>query len=292
MKIKKAIFPVGGLGTRFLPATKACPKEMLTLVDKPLIQYAVEEAVSAGIEEIIFITSIHKRSIEDHFDNNYELEDTLFKKGKHEILNIVKEIAPKNLQCIYIRQKEPLGLGHAVLCAKRLFKDEYFAIILADDLIYNNKKSCLMQMMEVHERYNSGVIAVQEVPLHTVNQYGIVNVHKNNSISSLVEKPKPEETESNLAVVGRYILHSNIFDYLEKQEPGSGGEIQLTDAIQSSLECSTIFSHSFYGTRYDCGDKLGFMIANYEYSIRHPILGNEFKKYLELNCSKEAVDIG
>jgi UTP--glucose-1-phosphate uridylyltransferase len=282
MRITKAIFPVGGLGTRFLPATKAAPKEMLTIVDKPLIQYAVEEALAAGIEEIIFVTSIHKRSIEDHFDKNYELEDTLMKKGKYELLEIVKNIVPDNLHCVYVRQKEALGLGHAVLCAQKLIaKDEHFAVILADDLIYSKSAGCLTQMVNFAKQKLGGVIAVQNVPKSTVDQYGIVGVSKDNTIVDMVEKPDPSETNSSLAVVGRYILHSDIFTYLRDQKAGVGNEIQLTDAIANSLGINKVYAYEFSGKRYDCGDKLGFMIANHEYAKRHELLGESFCKYLD-----------
>lgn len=282
MKITKAIFPVGGLGTRFLPATKASPKEMLTIVDKPLIQYAVEEALAAGIEEIIFVTSINKRSIEDHFDKNYELEETLMKKGKDELLEVVKNIVPDDLYCVYVRQKEALGLGHAVLCAQRLIgTDEHFAVILADDLIYSKGAGCLTQMVNFAKQKSGGVIAVQNVPKSTVDQYGIVGISQENLIVEMVEKPDPSETNSSLAVVGRYILHSDIFTYLRDQKAGIGNEIQLTDAIANSLGSNKIYAYNFSGKRYDCGDKLGFMIANYEYAKRHELLGESFCKYLD-----------
>ncbi len=278
--IRKAVFPVAGLGTRFLPATKASPKEMLTVVDKPLIQYAVEEAIEAGISELIFVTSTHKRAIEDHFDKSFELEYQLEKKQKLELLELVRNIVPNDVQCIYVRQKEALGLGHAVLCAKRLVGDEDFAVLLADDLIASDKEGCLSQMVAQYKYQHCGVLAVQEVPKEDTHQYGIVEVHADNSIQSIVEKPDPEEAPSNLAVVGRYILPASIFEHLEKVKPGAGGEIQLTDAIAAQIKKGRMIAHTFSGERYDCGDKLGFLIANYEYACRHPVLGAGFKAYV------------
>ncbi|MDA7742108.1 UTP--glucose-1-phosphate uridylyltransferase GalU [Francisellaceae bacterium] len=278
--IRKAVFPVAGLGTRFLPATKASPKEMLTVVDKPLIQYAVEEAIEAGINELIFVTSTHKRAIEDHFDKSFELEYQLEKKQKLEMLELVQNIVPKHVQCIYVRQKEALGLGHAVLCAKRLVGDEDFAVLLADDLIASEKEGCLSQMVAQHQYQGCGVLAVQKVPKEDTHQYGIVEVQADKSIQSIVEKPDPAEAPSNLAVVGRYILPASIFEHLEKVKPGAGGEIQLTDAIATQIKTGRVIAHTFSGERYDCGDKLGFLIANYEYACRHPVLGAEFKSYV------------
>ncbi len=279
--IRKAVFPVAGLGTRFLPATKASPKEMLTVVDKPLIQYAVEEAIEAGVNELIFVTSTHKRTIEDHFDKSFELEYQLEKKQKLDMLEMVRNIVPKHVQCVYIRQKEALGLGHAVLCAKRLIGGEDFAVLLADDLIASEGKGCLSQMVDQHRYQRCGVLAVQEVPQKDTHQYGIVEISADKSIQSIVEKPKPEDAPSNLAVVGRYILSASIFDHLEKIKPGAGNEIQLTDAIAAQIKAGRMISHIFEGQRYDCGDKLGFLIANYEYACRHPGLGKAFREYVK-----------
>jgi len=282
--IRKAVFPVAGLGTRFLPATKANPKEMLPVVDKPLIQYAVEEAIEAGITDLIFITGRNKRSIADHFDKAYELEDELEKKNKTEMLDVVRNIIPVNVTCIYIRQPQALGLGHAVLCAKAAVGKEPFAVLLADDLIHNNKKNCLSQMVEIYEAHKSSVIAVETVSRGETKNYGIVSLDKTkdslNRIKSIVEKPSPEKAPSNLAVVGRYILTPAIFDLLESTKKGAGGEIQLTDAIAELLKKESVYALKFEGTRYDCGSKLGYLQANVEYGLKHPELSKEFSEYL------------
>ncbi len=282
--IKKAVFPVAGLGTRFLPATKANPKEMLPVVDKPLIQYAVEEAVAAGITELIFITGRTKRSIEDHFDKAYELEAELEKNKKLAMLSLVQGILPAGVSCIYIRQAEPLGLGHAVLCAKPVVGDQPFAVLLADDLIDGRNKSCLTQMIELHSRYNCGVLAVETVPKEDTNKYGIVVTQpiepRVGKVNSIVEKPKPEVAPSNLGVVGRYVLPPEIIPLLEETQRGAGGEIQLTDAIAKLLTRKTVLSLEFEGKRYDCGSKLGYLQATVDYALKHADLKEEFDTYL------------
>ncbi len=291
MKITKAVFPVAGLGTRFLPATKASPKEMLTVVDKPLIQYAVEEAIEAGIKELIFVTSTHKRAIEDHFDKNFELEYNLEQKGKLELLETVRNILPAGVNCAYVRQKEALGLGHAVLCAKPLIGNEPFAVLLADDLIDNvDGKGALSQMMNQYYYQKCGVIAVQNVPKKDTGSYGIVKTRADQSIEAIVEKPSPEKAPSTNAVVGRYILPGEIFDYLETISKGAGGEIQLTDAIAKLIERQRLVAHNFEGTRYDCGDKLGFLIANFELATRDKLLGKKFMEHVQLMLGANAVN--
>jgi UTP--glucose-1-phosphate uridylyltransferase len=287
MKITKAVFPVAGLGTRFLPATKASPKEMLTVVDKPLIQYAVEEAIEAGITELIFVTSTHKRAIEDHFDKNFELEYNLEMKQKKELLEIVQNIIPAGVNCVYVRQKEALGLGHAVLCAKSLIGHEPFAVLLADDLIDNKPaKGALAQMTQQYYYQKCGVIAVQEVPKEDTGSYGIVSTRDDQSIKAIVEKPKPEKAPSTQAVVGRYILTHDIFTHLETIPKGAGGEIQLTDAIAELIKSQRMIAYKFEGTRYDCGDKLGFLIANFELAKRHEVMGKAFLKHVNSSLSK------
>ena len=283
--IRKAVFPVAGLGTRFLPATKANPKEMLPVVDKPLIQYAAEEAVAAGIEELIFVTGRNKRSIEDHFDKAYELEAELEKSKKSQMIEVVRNILPKGVSCIYIRQAEPLGLGHAVLCAKPAIGNEPFAILLADDLIDGGEKGCLKQMVDVFSHYNTGVIAVQPVPKEDTDKYGIVEVKPIDDrvakIQSIVEKPKPDVAPSNLGVVGRYILPGDIMGILEKTARGAGGEIQLTDGIATLLNRQQVLAYEFQGKRYDCGSKLGYLEATIEYALKHKELAADFSAYLE-----------
>lgn len=283
-KISKAIFPVAGLGTRFLPATKASPKEMLPIVDKPLIQYAVEEAIAAGITELIFVTSSSKRAIEDHFDSNYELEAKLAEAGKNDLLQIVKNILPKGVSCIYLRQPDTLGLGHAILCAQPLIDNEAFAILLADDLI-DSSVSCLKQMLAVYQAKKNSVIAVQAINPQASNQYGIIGYktkeNRLSQIESIIEKPSVKEAPSNLAVVGRYILTPTIFPYLEKIQPGKGGEIQLTDAIAHLLSDEPMHAWEFEGTRYDCGSKLGYLQATLAYALKHPETKKEFRHFLE-----------
>lgn len=283
-KIRKAVFPVAGLGTRFLPATKASPKEMLTVVDKPLIQYAVEEAVEAGIEQLIFVTGRNKRSIPDHFDKAYELEAELEAKGKDKLLQLVKNIVPDHVTCIYLRQAEALGLGHAVLCAKPVVGEEPFSVILADDMIINDN-GCVNQMVQSYASHASSILAVQQVEKDETDKYGIVSLKEKNDdegfISAIVEKPKPAEAPSTLAVVGRYILNPRIFHYLENTQKGAGGEIQLTDAIAALLAEENVYAYEFDGIRYDCGSKLGYLQANVELGLTHPEVGEEFKQYLD-----------
>lgn len=284
-KIRKAIFPVAGMGTRFLPATKANPKEMLPIVDKPLIQYAAEEAVNAGIEELIFITGRSKRSIPDHFDKAYELEAELEANGKTIMLDVVRNILPSGVTCIYIRQPQALGLGHAVLCGKPVVGNEPFAVILADDLIDSQSHGCLKQMVDIYERENSGVIGVQKVPQEKVGSYGVIAGDEVSDhlwrISEIVEKPKPEEAPSNIAVVGRYILDASIFDILENTDTGSGDELQLTDAIANQIKSRSVYAYEFEGKRYDCGSKLGYLQATVEYGMKHAEVGDDFTDYLK-----------
>lgn len=284
-KITKAIFPVAGLGTRFLPATKANPKEMLPIVDKPLIQYAVEEAVAAGITELIFVTNSSKRAIEDHFDSNYELESTLQERGKHELLEIVKGILPDGVSCAYIRQKSPQGLGHAVWCAKQLVMNEPFAVLLADDLIDGGDYPCLAQMVDKFAEQQASIVAVQKIEASETNKYGIVDVASSENafmaIQGIVEKPQPKDAPSTLGVVGRYILTPRIFTLLENTHKGSGGEIQLTDAIAKLLKEEPVYAYQFTGKRYDCGSKLGYLEATVAYALKHPELASDFKRSLE-----------
>ena len=280
--IKTAVFPVAGLGTRFLPITKASPKEMLPVVDKPLIQYAVEEAVEAGMTQMVFITGRNKRSIEDHFDKAFELEQELESRGRTALLESVRNIVPKHVSCIYVRQPEALGLGHAVLCARPVVGDEPFAVILADDLI-DGKPTTLEQMVDVYAQQQRSVLAVQRIPREESNKYGVIRgkslgdkLHK---LDGIVEKPRPAEAPSDLAVVGRYILTGKVFDFLERIGKGTGGEIQLTDGIAQLLMHEDVFALEFAGTRYDCGSKLGYMMANLVYGMRHPEVGAEFSAF-------------
>ncbi len=287
MKVLKAVFPVAGMGTRFLPATKANPKEMLPIVDKPLIQYAVEEAIAAGIKEMIFVTSSAKRAIEDHFDKNYELECELEKKGKKDLLELVRNILPNGVSCAYVRQPEALGLGHAVLCARPLIGDEPFAVILADDLIDGHGLGAMAQMTQVYESHRCSLLGVEEVSAEDTDKYGIVKTsvmdERLSRVERIVEKPKPADAPSTLAVVGRYVLAPRIFDFLEKTERGAGGEIQLTDAIAALLREEQVLAYRFSGRRYDCGSKLGYLEATVEYALKHPELSDEFRKYLKNN---------
>ena len=284
-KIRKAVFPVAGLGTRFLPATKANPKEMLPIVDKPLIQYAAEEAEMAGVEELIFVTSSSKRAIEDHFDKNYELESELEKKGKDDLLEIVRNVVPPNITCVYVRQAEALGLGHAVLCAKPVVGNEPFAVILADDLIYTDENCVLGQMISAFDDHNCSILGVEEVPQDETDKYGIVDPEESDGrithVKNIVEKPAPADARSNLAVVGRYILTPAIFSHLENIPRGAGGEIQLTDAIEKLLHDEQVLAYRFEGRRYDCGSKLGYLQATVEYALKHPELRDDFLEYLE-----------
>lgn len=285
-KVTKAVFPVAGMGTRFLPATKANPKEMLPIVDKPLIQYAAEEAIAAGITELIFITGRTKRSITDHFDKAYELETELEKKRKTEKLQIVREIIPGNVTCIYIRQAEPLGLGHAVLCAKPVVGNSPFAVILPDDLIDDGGRGVTKQMVEKYQQQIKSVIAVENVPKEDTSKYGIVETSSTDdaslfNINSIVEKPEPKKAPSTLGVVGRYVLSPEIFSCLEETPKGAGNEIQLTDAISLLLKKESVFAYEFEGKRYDCGSKLGYMQASVEYALKDPDIKEAFKTYLE-----------
>jgi UTP--glucose-1-phosphate uridylyltransferase len=281
-RVRKCVFPVAGMGSRFLPATKASPKEMMPIVDKPLIQYAVEEAVAAGMTDMIFITGRHKRAIEDHFDKAYEVEAELAARGKLDLLELVQGIIPKHINCIYIRQPEPLGLGHAVLCAEPVVNDEPFAVILADDLI-DGEPAVLKQMAEVYERHQCSVLGVEEVPREHTRQYGIVKTDGGEPgvVSAIVEKPQPENAPSTLAVVGRYILSPTIFHHLAQVQAGAGGEIQLTDGIAAMMQEEKVLAYRFKGKRYDCGSKLGYLQAMVEYGKKHPETGAAFAAYLK-----------
>jgi UTP--glucose-1-phosphate uridylyltransferase len=285
-KIRKAVFPVAGLGSRFLPATKAQPKEMLPVVDKPLIQYAVEEAAAAGITEMIFITGRNKRAIEDHFDKAYELETELEAAGKDALLESVRNAIPKNISCIYIRQSAPLGLGHAVLCARPVVGDEPFAVVLADDFmaVGEGERPVLAQMVDIFAREQCSLLAVQDVPRAYTKHYGIVSVtpyrEKLELVGGIVEKPAPEKAPSTLAVVGRYILTNRIFNFLEDLEKGAGGEIQLTDGIARLMDAERLLAYRYNGTRYDCGSKLGYLKAAVAIGCKHAEVGAEFSNYL------------
>jgi len=283
-KLKKAVFPVAGFGSRFLPVTKASPKEMLPIVDKPLIQYAVEEAAAAGITEMVFVTGRNKRAIEDHFDKAYELETELERKGKDVLLEKVRSVLPEGVRCIYIRQPEPLGLGHAVLCAQAVIGDDPFAVLLADDLIDANPPA-MARMAQVFEREGASLLGVEEVPRDQTQSYGIVTIDRMNGdlarIHSIVEKPRPAEAPSNLAVVGRYVLTPRIFELLAGLTPGAGGEIQLTDAISELLVHERVLAVRLPGKRFDCGSKLGYLEATVAYGLRHPEIGEDFARYLK-----------
>ena len=280
-----AVFPVAGRGTRFLPATKASPKEMLPVVDKPLIQYAVEEALAAGAHTLVFITGSSKRAIEDHFDTDPELEAVLQEQGKKELLDALHGILPSSATCVYIRQPAPLGLGHAVLCARPVVGDQPFMVHLADDLI-SGEVPCLKQMVEVFAAHRGSVIGVQNVPRGDTDKYGIVSVERQAAprvgrMSHIVEKPKPDKAPSNLAVVGRYLLMPEIFEDLAMIGKGAGGEIQLTDGIARLLQRQPVFAYEFEGKRYDCGSKLGYLQATVEFGLVHPSLGRDFRAYLK-----------
>ncbi|HEY4541857.1 MAG TPA: UTP--glucose-1-phosphate uridylyltransferase GalU [Noviherbaspirillum sp.] len=285
-RVTKAVFPVAGLGSRFLPATKAQPKEMLPVVDKPLIQYAVEEAVAAGITDMVFITGRNKRAIEDHFDTAYELENELESAGKTALLDLVRNAIPKNINCIYIRQSAPLGLGHAVLCAKPVIGDDPFAVLLADDLmdVDQGVAPVLAQMTEMYAQEGSSLLAVQDVPRAETKQYGIVSVspykERLERVHGMVEKPKPEEAPSTLAVVGRYVLSNRIFEFLENLGQGAGGEIQLTDGIAQLMDAERVLAYRYEGRRFDCGSKLGYLQASMEIGKKHPEIGPAFIEYL------------
>lgn len=285
--IQKAVFPVAGLGTRFLPATKAAPKEMLNVVDKPIIQYAVEEAYAAGIRHMVFVTGRSKRSIEDHFDTSFELEHELESAGKLELLEVIRSIKPDDMVCSFVRQPRALGLGHAVLCAQPLVGNEPFAVLLADDLMvgHNGGPNVLTQMVKAFEQTQSSILAVQEVPLEQVSRYGIVAGTEVQGaltkVARIVEKPKPENAPSQLGVAGRYILKPRIFDEIRNLPKGVGGEIQLTDAIASLLQYEAIFAYAYEGKRYDCGSKEGFLQATVELALQHPGVGAAFRNYLK-----------
>lgn len=282
--IRKAVFPVAGLGTRFLPATKANPKEMLPIVDKPLIQFAAEEAVAAGIDVLIFIIGRNKSSIPDHFDKAFELEANLEAGGKQEMLDIVRNILPSHIDCVYIRQAEALGLGHAVLCAQSVVGDEPFAVLLADDLIDAGERTCLSQMVDVYSHHHCSVLGTEQVPHETVNRYGIIDssptAERLSRVNAIVEKPAIDKAPSNLAVVGRYILTPRIFKLLEQTERGAGNEIQLTDGIAKLLKEETVLGYEFEGKRFDCGSKSGYLKATVEFALQHPDLRQEFETYL------------
>ena len=283
-KIRKAIIPAAGLGTRFLPATKAQPKEMLPIVDKPTIQYIVEEAIASGIEEILIITGRNKKSIEDHFDKSVELEMELEKHNKNELLELVQDIS-EMVDIHYIRQKEPRGLGHAIRCAKTFVGDEPFAILLGDDIVYNPEKPCLKQLMDCYNEYKTSILGVQTVPEEDVNKYGIVDgiqiEDRVSKVKGLIEKPSIEEAPSNIAILGRYIVTPRIFDILDNTAPGKGNEIQLTDALLQLLKEEAMYAYNFEGRRYDVGDKLGYLQATVEYALRKPELREGFIEYLE-----------
>ena len=282
--VRKAVFPVAGLGTRFLPATKASPKEMLPIVDKPLIQYAVEEAVAAGIDTMIFVTSRTKRAIEDHFDKAYEMETELAMRGKTEVLKILQDVVPSNVTCVYIRQAEALGLGHAVNCAASVVGDEPFAVVLADDMIDDGARGCLKQMVEIYDEWQCSILGTEKVHPSETASYGIVDAQTIRpglaKLDGIVEKPKPEEAPFNQAVVGRYILTPGIFERLNNVKRGAGGEIQLTDAIAMLLKDEPVLSFEFEGKRYDCGSKLGYLMATVEQGLKHDELRESFKAYL------------
>jgi UTP--glucose-1-phosphate uridylyltransferase len=284
-KLRKAVFPVAGLGSRFLPVTKASPKEMLPIVDKPLIQYAVEEAAAAGITEMVFVTGRNKRAIEDHFDKAYELETELERKNKGVLLDMVRSVLPEGVRCMYVRQAEPLGLGHAVLCAQPIIGDEPFAVLLADDLI-DAHPPAMCRMAEIFGETGASLLGVEEVPRSQTQSYGIVTVDKMQGdtarIHSIVEKPKPAQAPSNLGVIGRYVLTPRIFAILADLAPGTGGELQLTDAISALLAHESVLAVRLPGKRYDCGSKLGYLQATLEYGLRHPETGEQFARYLKL----------
>jgi UTP--glucose-1-phosphate uridylyltransferase len=283
-KLRKAVFPVAGLGSRFLPVTKASPKEMLPIVDKPLIQYAVEEAAAAGITDMIFVTGRNKRAIEDHFDKAYELETELERKSKGELLDMVRSVLPEGVRCIYTRQAEPLGLGHAVLCAQNVVGDEPFAVILADDLM-DSQPPAIARMAEIFASERVSLLGVEQVPRDQTQSYGIVTIDAMAGdvarIRAIVEKPKPADAPSELAVIGRYVLTPDIFGLLSQLTPGAGGEIQLTDAISQLLSRERVLAVRLPGRRFDCGSKLGYLQATLEYGLRHAEIGEDFARYLK-----------
>lgn len=286
-QVRKAVFPVAGLGTRFLPATKASPKEMLPIVDKPLIQYGVEEAVAAGVETLVFIIGRTKNAIADHFDKAYELEAELEARNKTDLLKVVRGIVPNGVECVYVRQAEALGLGHAVLCARPVVGEEPFAVILADDLIEEDPREggALSQMARHFNKYQCSILGVERVPKSDSDKYGIVHplpfANRLNNVDGIIEKPKPENAPSDLAVVGRYILTPRLFDLLAHIPRGAGNEIQLTDGIAALLHEEQVLAYEFSGRRHDCGSKLGYLVATIEYGLRHPELGERFRAYLQ-----------
>ena len=284
MKIKKAVFPVAGLGTRFIPATKAMAKEMLPVVDKPIIQYAVEEAFAAGIEHIVFVTGRGKKALEDHFDRSFEIEHTLKEKGKDDLLKQIQELVPTTGTIIYTRQNQPLGLGHAIWCARDIVGDEPFAVLLADDLIQTDKP-VLSEMVKKFDRLRASMAAVMEVEKDQTDKYGILDAQKVENdivrINDMVEKPKPEEAPSNLAIIGRYILTPKIFKYLGEGKKGAGGEIQLTDAMKTLLKEQPVYGYKFEGKRFDCGDKAGFQMANLAFSLERPDMRDKLIKFIK-----------
>lgn len=291
MSVKKAVFPVAGLGTRFLPATKASPKEMLPLIDKPLVQYVVEEAVASGIEQILFVTGRGKRAIEDHFDISFELESLLREKGKDDLLKEVRGIA-EMVNIFYVRQKEALGLGHAILCAREFVGNDPFAVLLGDDII-DAEKPCLAQLLDVYKKYRGTVLALEQVPLENISSYGCVQANKISErvfeVTDMVEKPKREEAPSDLAIIGRYVLTPEIFPILEEQTPGKGGEIQLTDAIRKLSSEEAVYGCKFNGIRYDCGDKLGFLKATVDMALKREELNGDFETFLRTRLALNIV---
>jgi UTP--glucose-1-phosphate uridylyltransferase len=283
MKVRKAVIPVAGLGTRFLPASKAIPKEMMTIVDRPTIQYIVEEVVASGIEQVILVTSEGKSAIENHFDYNFELDTILEQRNKHELCKEVRKLS-ELIDIVSVRQKKPLGLGHAIWSTRNVVGDEPFVVLLGDDLVLS-KTPCTKQMLTLYEEYHNPIIAIEKVPLEEIHQYGVVEGKEIRDhifqIDRLMEKPAPGTTESNLAIIGRYILTPEIFTLLEKTTPGHGGEIQLTDALLALSKKRAMYAYEFEGTRYDAGDKLGYLKAIVAFALRHPVLGKDFKKHLK-----------
>ena len=284
-KIRKVVFPVAGLGTRFLPATKVSPKEMLPIVDKPLIQYAAEEAINSGIDQLIFVIGRTKNAIIDHFDSSPELEQELLTKKKHNLLKIIKGIVPKKINCFFVRQDKPAGLGDAIYCAKDIIQDDPFAVILADDLI-KSKTPCIKQMIQLHDKYKKNVIAIEKINKKDSNKYGIIEYTKKpaNSIyeiKSIVEKPSPKNAKSNFGVVGRYILSSKIFSFIENSKATIGNEIQLTDAIVKLMRVDKVVGYEFNGKRFDCGSKIGYLKATVDYALEHPEVRKDFKSYIK-----------
>lgn len=292
-RIRKAIFPVGGLGTRFLPATKSMPKEMLPVVDKPLIQYAVEEAKAAGIEQFIFVTGRGKTAIEDHFDHSYEMHETLARRGKTAELELISNLLPVPGQVAYIRQQEPLGLGHAVWCARHLVNDEPVAVLLADDLVMADTP-CLKQMVDVHAKVGGNIVAVMDVPREHTDRYGVLKVGREEGrlaeVRGLVEKPKPADAPSTLSIIGRYILAPEVFDILERQEPGAGNEVQLTDSLARMIGRGPFHGYRFEGTRFDCGDRAGFFEANVAFALRHATVGDAAQEVIRRYAAAIADD--